>query len=503
MERREFLLYSLGACQSSASAAPAFDDAFSSASTAEAAIRKRQVSSAELTRHCLDRLQRYDPSLHAFVQVYAEWALARAKEADAALARKQIWGPLHGIPVSIKECFAYRETITSAGIPDLKDFRPKHNAVVVDRLEKGGAIIIGKTNIPFALSDNQSFNDVYHLTSNNPYDLTRTPGGSTGGGAAATAAGIGFLTFGSDIAGSIRFPAHFCGLYGHKPTIDLVPRRGHVPPPTDRSWTVPNLLTVVGPLARTADDLRLALEVIAGPDGPDAKALHYSMPKPRAARLRDFRVGIPADDGWCPLSSEIRSCYEIAIAEIEKAGAKVVRGWPAGFQLEAAFRVYSYLLWSATATPLAKEREEQLRQAYEKNPQDPRLAAQVGPASELRAMTQQLYAIRAAWETYFHDIDVFLPPVDFVAAFPHDHSSGARQLQTPEGPRNYDDQGRWIFFPTLTGTPATVAPVGRTPAGLPCGVQITGPFLEDGSTIAFAALLKERLGGYVPPNGFP
>jgi amidase len=506
MRRRDFLLYTLAtcelACESAGAAAQPGLDPFGSAAGAAAAIAKKQVSAVELTRHCLDRQVRYDPSLHAFVQVYGDWSLARAKEADAALARKQIWGPLHGVPVSIKECFAYRETVTSAGIPALKDFKPKGNAVLVDRLEKGGAIIVGKTNVPEALSDYQSFNDVYRVTSNNPYDLMRTPGGSTGGGAAALAAGMGYLTFGSDIGGSIRVPAHFCGLYGHKPTIDLVPLRGHVPPTIEQTWTMPNLLLVAGPLARSADDLKLALEVVGGPDGPDTKALHYSMPRPRAGRLKDFRVGVPPDDSWCPLSSEIRSCYENAVAQIEKSGAKVVPGWPAGFQLETAFRVYNYLVSSATARQLSKEEEEQMRQAYEKNPQNPRLAAYVGPASEMRTMTQELYVIRATWERFFQNFDVFLSPVDFVAAFPHDHSSGARQLHTPEGPRSYSDQSRWIFFQTLTGNPATVAPVGRTASGLPCGIQIMGPFFEDGTSIAFAGLLRERLGGFVAPKDF-
>jgi amidase len=503
MQRREFLLYSAAAYKTANAAAQSgFDDPFGSASGAARAIAKKQVSAVELTRHCLDRLARYDSSLHAFVQVYGDWSLARAKEADAALARKEIWGPLHGVPVSIKECLAYRETVTSAGIPALKDFKPTHNAALVDRLEKGGAIIVGKTNVPLALSDYQAFNDVYAVTSNNPYDRTRTPGGSTGGGAAAMAAGLGYLTFGSDIGGSIRVPAHFCGLYGHKPTIDLVPLRGHVPPMADQTLTMPNLLPVAGPLARSADDLKLALQVVGGPDGPDAKGLHYSMPKPRAGRLKDFRVGVPPDDSWCPLSSEIRSCYEDAIVEIERSGAKVARGWPAGFQLENAFRVYTYLVFSATMSPLSKDEEEQLRQAYEKDPQDPRLAARFGPASEMPTMVQQLYAIRGIWETFFQDFDVFLSPVDFVAAFPHDHSSGTRLLQTPEGPRSYWDQVRWLFFQTLTGNPATVAPAGRTASGLPCGIQIMGPFFEDATSISFAGLMRERLGGFVPPKGF-
>jgi amidase len=501
VRRRDLLLYSMSACQFATAARPAFDDAFSSASGAAAAIRKKEVSSLELTQHCLDRLQRYDSSLHAFVQVYGDWALARAKQADEALTHKQIWGPLHGVPVSIKECFAYRGTVTSAGMPQFKDLRPKQNAVLVDRIETGGAIIVGKTNVPLALSDYQSFNDVYNLTSNNPYDSTRTPGGSTGGGAAAIAAGMGFLTFGTDVAGSLRVPAHFCGLYGHKPTIELVPLRGCAPM-IELPWASPNQLPVAGPIARTAEDLKLALDVIAGPDGVDAKALHYSMPKSRAANLKDFRVGVPPDDSWCPLSSEVRASYERAIAEIEKAGAKVVRGWPDGFQVDAAFRVYDYLSRSASTPPPAKEQEEEMRKAYEKNPRSLSLAVLFGPASEQRAMTQQLYAVRSVWETYFKNIDVFLSPVDFVAAFPHDHGSGTRQLQTPEGPRRYNDQNRWIFIPTLTGMPATVAPVSPTSSGLPCGIQIMGPFFEDGTTIAFATLLKERLGGFMPPKGF-
>jgi Asp-tRNA(Asn)/Glu-tRNA(Gln) amidotransferase A subunit family amidase len=197
----------------------------------------------------------------------------------------------------------------------------------------------------------------------------------------------------------------------------------------------PNQLPVAGPLSRTAEDLQLALEAVAGPDGPEAKALHYSMPKPRAANLKDFPVGVPPDDSWCPLSSEIRPCHERAISEIETAGAKVVRGWPEGFQPDAAFRVYSHVIRSVVDRPPAKEHEEEMRKAYEKDPRNPSLAVQFGPALEQRAMTLQVYVLRAVWERYFQTIDVFLSPVDFVPAFPHDHSSGDRQLQTPEGPR--------------------------------------------------------------------
>jgi amidase len=359
-------------------------------------------------------------------------------------------------------------------------------AVAVERLESAGAIVVGKTNVPVLLADWQSFNPIYGVT-NNPWDRSRTPGGSTGGGAAAVAAGLGALTIGSDLSGSIRVPAHFCGLYGHKPSLNLVSMEGHQPGPWDGSPGPPMDLAAVGPLARDARDLKLALEAIAGPTDDEAQAWHWRMPQPRHTRLKDFRIGYVVEDPIAPIASDVRAVYENLVSALSKSGATLTHGWPAGVDVNAASDTYGFLLMSFVTADFRGKKES----AFDH-------------AEFLRATVRRL-ACRAIWQRYFASCDVFLLPAFFTAAFPHDHSQPIekRVVKTPEGDRPYvQNKGYWISMASLSGLPATIAPIGRTSQGLPVGVQILAPMWEDATAIEFAALLSEVTGGFVAPPAF-
>jgi amidase len=507
MNRRQFLTIAAAgaaaATQNLRAAPAAFDADFGTATAAAAAIRSKQISSFELTKHCFDRIAQYNPPLNAIILQFQEQALARAEKADAAVVNHSTLGPLHGVPITVKESFNIAGVPTTWGLEPMKAFHPKHDSAVVEKLERAGAIIVGKTNVPVMLSDWQSYNPVYG-SSNNPWDLKRTPGGSTGGGAAALAAGLGFLTMGSDIGGSIRIPSHFCGVYGHKPTLELVSLRGHAPPPLDTDVRVTSDLSVAGPLARSAGDLREALRIVGGGDGDETVAWRYSLPEQRHSRLRDFRVGMMLDDPLCRVSSEVEPVLQAVAAAIEKAGARVERGWPEGVNPAGQLQSYLNMLGGSLYSRLPKEQLDAMRREWERDPRYPLYNGVFAPHLSWVAHAANQRTTRAAWQHYFHSHDVFLMPVAFVPAFPHDHSEPlqARKLATPEGPRGYEDMSAWISFATFAGLPATAAPVGRTKSGLPVGIQIVGPLWEDATPIGFAELLADVVGGFEKPKGY-
>ena len=481
-----------------------FKPAFATATETVDAVRKKRISTSELMDMTFQRIDLHNPKLNAIVWQDREQAIARAKKAEEALAKGDASGALHGVPVTIKESFAYRGSPSTWGLPPLKDANSPRTAVAVERLESAGAIVVGKTNVPVMLGDWQTYNPIYGTT-NNPWDLTRTPGGSTGGGAAALAAGLGYLTIGGDLSGSIRIPAHFCGVYGHKPSVDLVSAAGHQPGPWDGSPGYPMDLAVNGPLARSAGDLALALNVLGGANGDDARAWTWRMPTARHTRLKDFRIGYILDDGIAPVGSDIGTLYEKTLSELSKTGAKVERGWPSGLDPQAQMRTFSYLLFALLTADMNHDARERSRKRFENNRDDIVAAAAVEPHARWLHETQRRLAVRALWQTYFESHDVFLLPTTFTAAFPHDHSEpmSSRVVDTPEGKRPYaQDMASWISFATLAGLPATVAPVGRTRAGMPVGIQIIGPMWEDGTSIEFAALLSELVGGFTPPPAF-
>ncbi len=481
------------------SGAPSDELDFASASQAAEAIRKRQVSSVELTRHVFERIERYNPAINAFAYLQKEDALAQAKNADEALARQESLGAFHGVPVNVKESFAVAGRPNTWGMPAFKDSKAPRNSAAVDRLLGAGAVLIGATNVPVNLADWQSYNPMYGTT-NNPWDLKRTPGGSSGGSAAALAAGLGYLSVGSDIGGSIRVPSHFCGIYGHKPTLDLVSQRGHQPGGGPSVPGFSTFLAVAGPMARSANDLLAALKVLGGPEGYEAKAWKWELPPSRAKSLKEFRVGYVLDDPLAPTTPEVRKVLEKAIEGLSRTGAKMKPGWPLGFQPSALLDTYLYMLFAFEISMAPPDFQAAQRQKFEKI-SGPAAAQARASFSHWQAENLKRLRFRAQWQSYFDEMDVFLSPVTFTAAFLQDQSEpqDERVVATVDGPRKYMEGLNWISPATLTGCPATAAPVGRTEAGLPVGIQIMGPYWEDATPITFAELLAQEIGGFAPP----
>lgn len=478
--------------------------AFQSALAWAAQIRAREVSSVEALKFHLDRVERHNESLNAIICLRAEEAMRAAKQADSDLARGKSVGPLHGVPMTVKESFDIAGLPTTWGVPAHRGNIAAANAAAVDRLQAQGAIIFGKTNVPVMLADWQSFNPVYGTTSN-PWDLRRTPGGSSGGAAAALAAGLTALELGSDIAASIRNPAHFCGLFGHKPSFGVVPQTGHG---VDRA-DVPLDLLVCGPLARCAEDLAVALDVLAAPEPLDSH-LRIELPPARFASLKGVRVAVWATDPNCEVDEEVQSAVERAACAAQEAGAVVDCGARPFSDASRAHEIYIQLLRAATG-PLLSDADHQalLAQAGTLDAADRDYGAR-----NIRGVTQShrqwfeahraRQRFRAKWRDFFSHYDVLLCPVSATAAFPHDQETPRlqRKLLVNGHPQDYNDQMFWAGLATLCYLPATVVPVKHTAGGLPVGVQIIGDFGEDRTTIAMAELLAELTGGFVPPAGY-
>jgi amidase len=378
---------------------------------------------------------------------------------------------------------------------------------VVGRLRAAGAVFLGHTNMPMHGDDFQSYNDLFGRTSN-PWDLTRTAGGSTGGGGAAVAAGLSYLEIGSDFGGSIRVPSHFNGIYGHRGTRNVIPTEGHGPPRPGRPPRPKSEESVVGPLARSAADLRLALEIGGGPVEPMSVAYRWQLPPARGNALKDYRIGYVVDDPFCRVSSDLREAYERAIAELRAAGARLEEGWPAD-DLKTIYHAWYFLIAMLLSPELEGAQLEAARtRARTQDGSRPAIwsKASVSPYARYITANGERLRIRDAWQEWFRTHDAFLMPTTFVAAFPHDTASYAarwsRTLQTPEGPREYLDLHVWPSLSGLTGHPATVAPAGRTRNGLPAGFQVLGPYLEDATSIDVAAHVAEVLGGYQRPPGY-
>jgi amidase len=481
---------------------PDFDPDFGTAIQAAAAIRAKKVSSVELTQHTFRRIDAFQPTLNAYVYQLRDEALTAAVRADEATISGTATGALHGVPITVKESFGVEGRPCTWGIPLLAGSKAPAHAVAVRRLLDAGAILLGATNVPFELMDAQSFNAI-HGTTNNPWDLTRTPGGSSGGTAACLAAGMAFLGIGSDIGGSIRAPAAFCGIYGHKPTLDLVSLEGHAPGGVHSPAGFSTLLAVAGPMARSADDLDLGLRVLAGPEPPDSKALQWTPPPPRHRALADYRIGFVLDDPAAPVSSETQSVLEAAIRACERAGATVRQGWPEGVRLQELLDTYLFLLGAFVFSMTPPEQREIARNLLSSRPERFIMGALSSFADWQQANMHRL-VYRAMWEKLFESTDVFLLPTAFTTAFPHDQTHpDQRMIPLPEGgTQPFWNLLTYIAPATLTGCPATTAPAGLARSGLPIGLQIVGPYLEDATPIAFAGLLAHEIGGFLPPKGY-
>jgi amidase len=472
-------------------------------------LRRKKISALELLEHTIARIETLDQRLNAVVVRDFGRARQAAAAADIALGRSD-QRRLLGIPMTIKEAFNVAGLPTTWGFPQFKDFVPKEDAVVVSRVRREGAILLGKTNVPVGLGDFQSYNEIYGTT-NNPWDISRSPGGSSGGSAAALAAGFGPLSFGSDIGGSLRMPAHFCGVYAHKPTLGLVPFRGYGPP---RSQPLPHGsdIAVLGPMARSAADLGLALDVIAGPDEEGAGiGYRLSLPPPRHANLSDFRVLVIDTHPLVPTGSAVRGAIVRLSERLTKASVKVACASPLLPDLADCARLYMKLLGASKSGGMPAdsyaeaERWATALTADETSPQSERTRGAVMSHRDWLAVDLARARLGERWRLLFREWDVVLFPPAAVPAFPHDHSVPleSRHIQIDREAYPFVDACFiWADPATTCGLPSTVAPIDRSPEGLPVGVQIVGPYLEDRTTIAFAGLLEREFGGFVPPPGY-
>jgi len=473
-----------------------------------AALAAKNVSAVELAQDAIDRIERHDAKINAICVRDFERGLKAARAADAALARGET-RPLLGIPLTVKESYNVAGLPTTWGFPAQKDFTPPEDALAISRVKAAGGVILGKTNVPVGLADWQSYNEIYGIT-NNPFDLGRTPGGSSGGSAAALAAGYGPLSLGSDIGGSLRVPAFHCGVYAHKPTFALVPSRGHTPPPfpplpLDRD------LAVIGPMARGAADLTLLLDAIAGPDPLEAgKAYKLALPPPRHGELKNFRVLVIDTDPVMPTSKSMRAAIEKLAANLGKAGATIARASPLLPDFAASSRLYMRMLMSFLAASFAPETyADALAAAAKLAPDDISLTAErlrgIGLSHRDWLMAEGGRArLRAQWRELFKSFDAVICPVMPTPAYPHDHSpdQDARRIEIDGKAYVYPDQLAWAGIATLPGLPATAIPIGLSPEGLPVGVQIVGPWLEDRTPLKLAELIEREFGGFVPPPDF-
>jgi amidase len=471
------------------------------------ALADRQVSSRELVDASIARIEALDPKLNAVV--VRDFARARdaAAAADAAIARGET-RPLLGLPMTVKEQFNIVGLPTTWGFPKDKGWMPAADALVIQRIKAAGAVILGKTNVPVNLGDWQSYNDIYGTT-NNPWDPSRSPGGSSGGSAAALAAGFTSVEFGSDIGGSLRCPAHFCGVFSHKPSLDLVPSRGAGPPMTPEV-PVRGDLAVIGPMARSAADLALLLGVTAGPD-PIAEGIGYklALPPPRHDKLSDFRVLVIDKHPLCPTATDVTGALNARAEALGKAGVKIIRSSEKLPDLALTSRVYKELLTAVFGADLPPEVRARVEARVKELPSDDESLDAAG----LRGITishpdwvhqsRIRGGLRARWYALFDEVDIILCPPTPTVAFPHDHSpQGQRKLDVDGAKIPYNDQSVWAGIATMNGLPSTTLPIGRNDKGLPIGMQVVGNFLNDHTTIAFAEMVEREFGGFTPPPGY-
>jgi amidase len=470
-----------------------------------AMLAGRKISAVELLEELLARILAHDGRINALIVRDFDRAREAAKSADRALANGER-RPLLGLPMSVKEAYNVAGLPTTWGIPSAKDYRPATDALAVTRVKAAGAVILGKSNVSVSLADWQSYNEIYGTT-NNPWDLARTPGGSSGGSAAALAAGFVALELGSDVGGSLRTPAHYCGVFAHKPSLGIVPTRGHTLPHV-APLPLQSDLADIGPMGRSAGDLALALDLIAGPDElTDAAAYRLALPTPRQQALKDYRVLVIDTHPLMPTAACVRGALDGLAERLNTLGAKVARTSPLIPDLTHSAKIYTRLLASIFGALLPIDQYRRVAEAVKSLPaDDDSLAAWRARGSVIShrdwiAANVARAHVCQQWRELFRSWDVVLCPPMPTTAFPHDHSreQRTRRIDIDGNSHPYLDQIVWPGIATLAGLPATAAPVGLSATGLPIGVQIIGPYLEDRTTIAFAELLEREFGGFVPP----
>jgi amidase len=482
------------------------DMPFWSAAQLARAVREKKIGSLDLLNAYLSRVDKYNQRLNAIIELDALGARKRAQAADDALMRGETLGPLHGIPITVKDSIDVAGFASTWGVKDFKDNRPARSAPVVEALTAAGAIVFGKTNVPWFTLSWETFNDL-HGTTNNPWDLSRSPGGSSGGSAAALAAGLTALEVGSDSGGSLRNPAHYCGIYSHKPTFGVTSIKGQelpgLGPLTD--------IMVLGPLARSAEDLAIALDVIVKPDETDAIAWQLTLPPARRTRLSDFKVAVMLEHDGCDVDRQVQELLQSLVDFLARQGTEISMQARPEIDFDAAHRMF-LTLYSASASSALPELYwkmiSQMALFFGKK-------SNSEIASIIRGYTQRhrdwirldllRTHLRAAWASFFRDYDVLLCPAAASPALPHDQSSKIDRFRSiiVNGKRvAATDQWFWLGLAAVAYLPATVAPAGFTSSGLPVGVQIIGPQYGDNTCLAFARLLEREFQGFVTPKGW-
>jgi len=446
-------------------------------------LRRRQTTAVEALAAHLERIEQHNAALNAVVSLDIDRARRLAAAADAALRRGEIWGPLHGVPMTLKDAHDVAGLRTTVGTREL-DRVADEDGTVAARLRAAGAIIIGHTNVAAWLADPvQTANPVFGRTCN-PWDTKRTPGGSSGGAAAALAAGMTPLEIASDLAGSIRLPAHFCGVYGLKTTEHRVPLTGffRFPDGTPRSVRI---MTTLGPMARDLRDLELALSIIAGPDGHDGDVPPVPLVRRRRPRLRDLHLAVAPTLPGATVAKSLQQQVERVAAQVSDAGARVDERLP-DIDWEALLKQFNDLVTTITGIfdPRAKLRDEQ------------RTLAWYFDALERRDR------LIAPWHTFFEDLDGLILPPAMTSAFTH-RETGA-PVDVDGKPVSSWEHGRLQVFCNVTGLPALVIPAGLDDDGLPIGLQIVGPRWSEMRLLEIARALEraEIVPGFQAPPGF-
>lgn len=477
------------------------------ASELVAQLAAGEVSSLDLLEAHLERVEERNPAVNAVVALDAERARADARAVDDRRARGEPAGRLAGLPMTVKDSFETEGLVTASGAPELAGHVPERDADAVARLRAAGAVVFGKTNLPLYAGDWQSYNEVYGLT-RNPWNLGRTVGGSSGGAAAALAAGMTTLELGSDIGGSLRIPAHYCGVFSHKSTWPAVPARGHIPGPPGTLGGAD--LGVMGPMGRSVADLELGLDVLVGDDLGGVPGGRLPVATEAVQQLEGCRVGIWLENDIVPTGADVLGVLWPLVHALADAGAEIDIVARPATPLAESHRLYEQLLFAVLGAGFPPPVQAQLRAlADSADPADDsprvRLARNVAQShtSWLMADEQRL-RIAAEWAELFRSVDVLLAPIAPVPAFPHD-------TERPFDDRTLEIDGHavpyvlhlvWAGLATLPLLPATAVPVGRTSDGLPVGVQVLGPRWGDRTTLAFSRLLEELTGGFVaPPAG--
>ena len=465
-------------------------------------VKAKAVSSREVVSFYLDRIETFNPQINAVVQLDAERALLRADAADKAIASGQDWGPLHGLPVTIKDAYLTEGIVTANGIPALKGNIPDRNADVVQKYVDAGAIILGKTNTPMASGDFQSFNEIYGTT-NNPWDLTRTCGGSSGGAGASLASGMTPMELGGDIGGSIRIPSHLNGVYGHKPSHGIVTQRTLVDWPDQ---IAEQDLWVVGPMGVCAQDLRKALALLVGPVPEKALAWKIELPPPRTKSIKSLRVATYFDHPDYPVDQEVREQLESVAVSLERAGARVERNVSPDIDFQENLIVYLQIMYSHMDENVPDEVRDMMAEALKPIPGSEEVIAMFGGSvAQWNKANERRFQLQRKWTEFFRDYDVLLAPILPLPAFEHDHTAipFRRWVVNGEDRSAMIDTLFWAAFSLLTYLPATAVPAGRTAKqGLPVGVQIVGPFLEDQTPLEVAIMLEDCHQGFVAPSGY-